>query len=426
MLRILAGGPFVPSEIKNSRNNYDNFKKRKTKNSSVNFHSNISNKNTDYMSSNNYNNYTNNKNSKRNKKKKFGDDYLNEFIKNVTKGKKQNKINKLARYNFVFKDISLNDKNISVPNISNQNENRDSSKKKENNNYNLQEIKNSENYIDPNNINRINNNNNIDLLNAIEDLNLNNEHQDNKDYINSKDKENNQNHIENHNLQSMDLNNYCSEKIINNNYFINEGQMKNPLSQSTGHFKKVVKNRNNNRMRSLSSKVKTIRNFEKYNTLINNKKMEKAELQKSISNLENSIKLFKNDTKLKDKECVKLLHDNKKMTINNEINKEKIKEYECIQNNIKQNNIKYKEIRNETNAINETIMKIKNEIEEMNIKIKILKKKIIDEEKNCEKMRKDININKNHSNNLKQKIKIFDDNHKNVEEIIDNMNRTHI
>ena len=56
MLKILANGPFVPNEIKRSRNNCDNAKKKGNINNNVNFHSNLSNKNTDFISTNNINN----------------------------------------------------------------------------------------------------------------------------------------------------------------------------------------------------------------------------------------------------------------------------------------------------------------------------------------------------------------------------------
>ena len=394
MLKILASGLFVPKEIKHSRNYYDYLKKKKYQNNSVNLHSNISNKNTDYISSNNYNNYSsNNNNSIINKRKEAIDDCLSEFVHKILKEKTQNNLNPIANLNFTFKDIYLNNKNICT--------------KKEK--YNKKEAKNQKN----DNINKT-----ICILDSNEELNLNNNSKK-EIYEGLDDKLNNQNNIGRNNLKSVDLNNYQSENIINRNLRIECGKSKNLMCQSSRNFTKIIKNRNNKMMRNLSAKLK---NYESYNSLINDKRLRKTKLQNSISNLENRIKIFKNNRKMKDKECVKILYDNKKIFINNERSKKKVKNFVSVQNNVRLSNSKHKIIKNETKGINERIMRIKNEIEEMNFKTKLLNLKFIDETKICDKMKKDINMYNNHSKILKAKIKKLDDNKKLFEDVINNLN----
>ena len=104
-------------------------------------------------------------------------------------------------------------------------------------------------------------------------------------------------------------------------------------------------NKKNKRIKSLTNKLKKIKNFEKYDNLINIKKIKKAGLEKSISDLKNSIKIANNNTKLNNKECIKIFNDNKKIMINNEIIKEKVKDYYIVQNNVRDNNNEYQKIK---------------------------------------------------------------------------------
>ena len=226
--------------------------------------------------------------------------------------------------------------------------------------------------------------------------------------------------------KKLKSNNSSLDNLYYNNSYINKINSKNRLNSSMDNFTKINPKFKNKRISSLSNKLKHIRNFEKYDTLINNKKIQKAGLEKSISDLENSIKIFKNNKKLKDKECLKIYYDNKKIIINNEINREKVKDYYLVQNEIKENSNAFKAIKNQTNSINEEILKMKNEIEAMNLEIKLINKKMMDDTKLCDKMRKDINMYKNHSKNINQKLKLVNETTEIIEEVIDQMNLKHI
>ena len=377
MLRILANGPFVPKEIQKSKNYYDYIKKKKNLNNNVSLHSNLSNKNTDFISTNNINNnisnYTNINNDKKNYKKEIKNDYLNEFIENITKKQGNDNKNYLQ---YTFQDKLVNNK---VTKSFNDNNNIAKNNKSENNNVNDKELYNKSNSLEfkiednqnfPNNINNdnniINNENQIDINyqnnndNYINDL-PNNNHviQSYKDSINNnnsylyddKNKEKNK-------IKSI---NTSLDNLFSKDQYIIIENIRNRLNSSTSNYRKITLNKDKRRVKSLSNKLKNIKNFEKYDTLINNRKIKKAGLQKSISNLENSIKIFKKNNKLKEKECLKLSYDNKKLMTNNEINKEKIKDYDLIQNLIREKNNDFIELKKENNKINEEIMIYKNE-----------------------------------------------------------------
>lgn len=403
MLRILAEGPFVPKEIKNSRNYYDNLKKKKYVNNTGTLHSNSSNKNTDFIT-NNINNYASLNNNKKCINKDINEDYLNAFIENIIQ--KNNKDNKNC-FKFTFQNQSDNIYNNSSININNN----DISIKKKLNKDNSNEI----NILDNNNfINNLNNEYKINDIpnnkNVIESYNLNENNNMNK--VNDKGK-----------IKIKYLN--CSlDDIYNNNdrYMLEDNKRNN---SSVNDYRAISLYKNKKRVNSLSNKLKKIKNFEKYNTLINNRKIKKAGLEKSISNLENSIKIFRNDKKLKEKEYIKLSLDNKKLIINNTKNQEKTKDYYIMQNIIKEKNNDFIKIKNINRKINEEIMKYKNEIEEINLNIKLLNKKMINDAKICDKMRKDINIYKKHSEKLKQKLNIFDENADVIEDIINKMKQKH-
>ena len=461
MLKILAKGPFVPIEIKRPKDYYDNAKKRKNLNNNNTFHSNISNKNTDFISTNNINNnnsnFTNYNNYKKYNYKDIKDDYLTEFIENVTKEKKQNI--KKNNFDFTFQNKIVNNNNSLINNNNTNKYNNENINNNNNNNEN--EIKNKLNLIElkylgnnshlQNDLNDLDNNliNNKQEINSNTKLNIINNNKNiinqnniissykdsfnyNYNYNNNNedglyDKENNQRIMNNikqiNKLKSL---NTSLDNLYTTNSYLNKGKNKIRLNSSMDNYRKPYNNNKNKRIKSLSNKLKNIKNFEKYDTLINNTKIKKAGLQKSISSLENMIKIYNNNKKMKDKECIKILCDNKKIIMNNEINKEKVKDYYIVQNNIKENNKEYKAIKNQTNKINEEIFKLKNDIEEMNLNIKILNKKMMEDYKLCDKMRKDINIYKNHTKKLKQKLKLLDENTDAIEEVINQMNQKHI
>ena len=107
MLKILAGGPFVPDDIKKSRNKFDNAKKKR--NFSININNNLT-----YKGINNKK-YINNDLGK-------SDDYLTEFIENIIKDKKQeNKNNNLL---YTFKNQIIIDNNTNHINNNEVNNNK--------------------------------------------------------------------------------------------------------------------------------------------------------------------------------------------------------------------------------------------------------------------------------------------------------------
>jgi hypothetical protein len=405
MLRILADGPFVPKEIKNSRNYYDILKKKRNANNTGTLHSNISNKKTNFIT-NNINNYTSLNNNKKYINKDINEDYLNTFIENIIQ--RNNKDNKNC-FKFTFQNKSDNICNNSSININNN----DISIKKKLNKDNSNEL----NIVDNNNF--TNNLNKEDKINDISN---------NKYVIESYNLNENNNMIkpnEKGKIKIKYLNCSLDDIYNNNERYMLEDNKRNIVNSSVNDYRTISLYKNKKRVNSLSNKLKKIKNFEKYNTLINNRKIKKAGLEKSVSNLENSIKIFRNDKKLKEKECIKLSLDNKKLIINNTKNQEKIKDYYIMQNIIKEKNNEFIKIKNINRKINEEIMKYKNEIEEINLNIKLLNKKMINDAKICDKMRKDINIYKKHSEKLKQKLNIFDENADVIEDIINKMKQKH-
>ena len=113
--------------------------------------------------------------------------------------------------------------------------------------------------------------------------------------------------------------------------------------------------KNRQRYKLLSNKLNNIKNFEKYDSLINERRMTKAKLMQSISDLENAIKMYNNSKKLKDIECLKIFYDNKKLMTNNEINKGRMEKYYNLKNDIENKDInnEYKRIKNENMQLNE-------------------------------------------------------------------------
>ena len=112
--------------------------------------------------------------------------------------------------------------------------------------------------------------------------------------------------------------------------------------------------------------------------------------------------------------------------INNEIIKEKVKDYYIVQNNVRDNNNEYQTIKKQTNQINKEILKVQNDIDKINLEIKLINKNIIDDEKLCDKMRKEIKYYNNHSQKLKHRLNILDENFDIIEEVINQMNENHI
>ena len=175
---------------------------------------------------------------------------------------------------------------------------------------------------------------------------------------------------------------------------------------------------NKNKINELSNKLSNIMNFSSYNTLIKKSEIRKAGLQTSISNLENSIKLFKKTRKRKESKCRKLTQEINKVIANHSIIMEKAIDVDLLKQKVDNQNKEIQDIKEETNNINLLTKQKQKEIDEMNLAMQFINKKIADENKLCEKLRKDINYYKKHTDNLIQKIKIIYQNSEIIENAI--------
>ena len=190
---------------------------------------------------------------------------------------------------------------------------------------------------------------------------------------------------------------------------------------SNNIYKQISVDYNNKRIKELSNKLSNILNLSNYNSLIKKRQLKKAGLQTSISNLESSIKLFKKNKNIKERECRKLSEENLKIMASHEITKDKIKNFDLVKQEVDMKNKEIQDIKEETNNIYIVSKQTQKEIDEMNINLQLLNKKISDELKICENIRKDITFYKKHIDNLLQKIKIFVQNSENVEKAIINL-----
>ena len=164
---------------------------------------------------------------------------------------------------------------------------------------------------------------------------------------------------------------------------------------------------NKKKINELSNILSNIMNFSSYNTLIKKSEIRKAGLQTSISNLENSIKLFRKTKKRKESKCRKLTQEITKIIANHSIIMEKAIDFDLLKQKVDNQNKEIQDIKEETNNINLLTKQKQKEIDEINLAMQLLNKKIADENKSCEKLRKDINYYKKHADNLIQKIKII-------------------
>ena len=175
------------------------------------------------------------------------------------------------------------------------------------------------------------------------------------------------------------------------------------------------------RINELSNKLNNIMSFSSFNTLIKKSQIRKAGLQTSISNLENSIKLFKNTKRKKENKCRKLMEEISKIMTNSNIMKEKAIDVDFLKQKVDNKNKEIQDIKEETNNINLLTKQKQKEINEMNLAMQLLNKKIADEYKVCEKLRKDISYYKKRTDNLIQKIKIIYQNSDIIENAISNL-----
>ena len=404
MLKILATGPFVPKDVieihrkgtySEDKDKMMQIKSHKKKNK-LNIN-NSKNKKNNKMKINLSFNLKNSRPQKLKKNFKLNNDYINELIKDLNQNnnsvnfnhylskEKYNKYNKKTRINnrnnfnkYLGRKTNIN--NISNPKDNNEfilkkNFNRNNTEKNIRKTYNIMKFP----------------------INYSEDFNLNNNYNYNN---NKKTKKKNKSKSSN-----------CSiDNKLKGDYDFNNNVLKSRI-----------------RIHKLSKLLENIRSFGDYDLLINDKIIEKNNLKRSISNLENSIKLFNRNTKDNNMECFHINNDNERlMTI---INKDKDfnKDLDSLKNdNIFYNyNNLYDSIKEETNEINQEIMDKKNEIDEMNACIKLLNKKILEDNLQCDKIKQDINYYIKHAYNLKERIKLFEQKTENAEYIIKEMRKEH-
>ena len=445
MLKILSQGSFSQIGIKNSKNNKRNNKKKNSNNnSSMNISNNNNNFNSAFNDNNNIKNYqkysyimdfidvTSKKNKTKNK---------NNLISSDKKANKNTEIKENINNN--NKEIIENNKNIIIDNKNDKQDN------------NIDGNNNNKNEVDKPEENK----NNVNL--EIEQIQINNDNiinDDNKQNINNNDniiniKENNQKKESNSvliknkyqnipkvnlkkikNYSSCDirknkgknklkqLNSSLDDIYINNNKkYLNIKNSKRNQKNSLYKFRQLSEEQNKMKINELTNRLNNILNLSTYNTLIKKRKIKKAGLQTSISNLENSIKLFKKNKKKKERECMKLSDEISKLITNHVIIKEKLLDYDILKQKVDIENKEIQDIKEETNNINLLTKQTQKEINEMNLNIQLLNKKIADENKLCEKIRKDIAFYKKHTDNLIQKLKIIYQNADIIEDAIINL-----
>ena len=436
MLKILATGPFVPKDVieihrkgtySEDKDKMMQIKSHKKKNK-LNIN-NSKNKKNNKMKINLSFNLKNSRPQKLKKNFKLNNDYINELIKDL------NQNNNSVNFNHYLSKEKYNKYNNS---------------KLENplymSNYYYQDIQYKPNNIKKNGIKktRINNRNNFNkYFGGKNNINNISNSKDNNEFLLKKNfnRNNTEKNIrKTYNIMKFPIN-YSEDFNLNNNYNYNYNnnkkmKKKNKSKSSNCSIDNKLKGDydfNNNvlksriRIHKLSKLLENIRSFGDYDLLINDKIIEKNNLIRSISNLENSIKLFNRNTKDNNMECFHINNDNERLiTI---INKDKdlIKDLDSLKNdNIFYNyNNLYDSIKEETNEINQEIMDKKNEIDEMKACIKLLNKKILEDNLQCDKIKQDINYYIKHAYNLKERIKLFEQKTENAEYIIKEMRKEH-
>ena len=436
MLKILATGPFVPKDVieihrkgtySEDKDKMMQIKSHKKKNK-LNIN-NSKNKKNNKMKINLSFNLKNSRPQKLKKNFKLNNDYINELIKDL------NQNNNSVNFNHYLSKEKYNKYNNS---------------KLENplymSNYYYQDIQYKPNNIKKNGIKktRINNRNNFNkYFGGKNNINNISNSKDNNEFLLKKNfnRNNTEKNIrKTYNIMKFPIN-YSEDFNLNNNYNYNYNnnkkmKKKNKSKSSNCSIDNKLKGEydfDNNvlkskiRIHKLSKLLENIRSFGDYDLLINDKIIEKNNLIRSISNLENSIKLFNRNTKDNNMECFQINNDNERlMTIVNK-SKDVNKNLDSLKNdNIFYNyNNLYDSIKEETNEINQEIMDKKNEIDEMNVCIKLLNKKILEDNLQCDKIKQDINYYIKHTYNLKERIKLFEQKTENAEYIIKEMRKEH-
>ncbi len=395
-----------PKKFRDIDSYINNIKKYKNKSYIINFMENSPKKKEEK-----------NKNKELDIKNNYGKNYKTEDIK---------KINNIEKFEENKNNININNK------INKDNKIRkDLDKIKEgSNNINLKinPIKNIDNNMD-NNIDIINDNKKIEKAEN-KSIKLQNVLLKDKNF---KDvKKTNIRNVKNNSLYNINntkknksllkkLNSSTDDIYNNKKKYLNIKTNCRNAQNSNNIYKQISVDYNNKRIKELSNKLSNILNLSNYNSLIKKRQLKKAGLQTSISNLESSIKLFKKNKNIKERECRKLSEENLKIMASHEITKDKIKNFDLVKQEVDMKNKEIQDLKEETNNIYIVSKQTQKEIDEMNINLQLLNKKISDELKICENIRKDITFYKKHIDNLLQKIKIFVQNSENVEKAIINL-----
>lgn len=390
MLKRLAKGPFVPKDIinfyQNCSNSTNNINKYKTQNIDENY---LSFKNINYI-------------NKNNKKSNLQYKKIDNIIKDIIQ---ENNLDIKGNYNSIF--LSHN-----------YYHNFDKIK-------NLKIIKNDNNILKRKSKSKKN-------FQKISKKTLNNQQQNNF-YKNKSYTISNKNYSLYNNGQEIKAHYYKIKKKI-----ISSKRNDNNLKFFYNSFdNKILKDYNlkynilksNSRIKNYSKLLENLRDFGQYNLLINDRKNIKIDLERSVSDLMNSIKVINRTTHNKEMECFKINEDNEKILLKSKKNRAKSKKKEL--NEIKKDNIFlnfndiYNAIKCQTMEINKEILKKKDEIKEINNNIKVLKKDIDETKIQSDKMRKDIYLYKNHLYNLKENLKIMKQKNDKIELILKEINKDH-
>ena len=410
-----------PVLIQKSKKNKNKLIKQKYNNIST-FDSNFSSKNTNYISSNNINNnniiYKDENIDNKKKNIKINISCLNEFIGQLNINKKTSNLinyNKYGGENEKLKNKNnkndnnlIINKNYSVDNI---NYNINNYKEKKINNYKSKSLREN-------------------IKNKNKNKNNNNEFSFTYDLIQNLKRKKNKN-----NIYTQNSNSNLERINIKNKYLKNKNKC---IMGNTSH-KKIKKKLLNssldiilNNKYDINKNIYNNKELNNFYSLIMNKRIVKNNLKKSISDLENSIKIFNINEKRKEEIFTKIIDYNKLIISNIEKTKHKINNSILLNNDyINKNNYDYDNEVNKDNKdndiinkgieINEQIMIMKKYIDNINKFNNLLNQIIKEEIKLNNKLEKDIIVYKKNLLNREEKLKILEKNSKIIGETINQL-----
>ena len=417
MLKILASGPFVPQDIIQFHRN-QSFSKKENNIIRPNIkksHRSSSNINNKYK-----NNKRNNTNIKKNNKNNNiltikeiinnSDEVFHNLINENYKGNYTYNIGKKSFYNNNFNNSNNYKKTNNFRTIKNNKNKKynNSSKKKSDGNRPIKVLKNEkkrknkksntfQKYFDDdeekyNNLSNSYSNNKI-LLEKNICKNLAKSYNE-KMYPLYSDEERTYNKTISNNSKNNKLRSYFYSLNIEKDYNIRNNILK---SQK--------------RIKDLSKLLESIKDTGQYHSLINNRKLVKKKLERSISDLKNSINKFNRTTKNNEIKLIKIYEKNEKLMNQTLKNKGKNGELDLLKNDdiFLNYEIFYNTIKNHTLELNKEIFDYNNEINEIKSYIKKLNKNIKDDSLECNQLRKKINLYNHQCAFLINEIKKFDE-----------------